>query len=220
MTKKRRSHPLPDAPAKEAEGPDATLHEAPVSEGPLSEDAPAASPAAGVQEVPTEATPAGDGVPLEIPREAIRRLEESYDELQDRHARLAAEFDNYKKRIARERLELSDRAQGAFAIKLLDVLDDLDRLMAGAEATEPTMPLHEALVMVDRKLRKELAAAGLERIDSDGAPFDPSIHEAVAAVAPPAPELDHHVAATFQAGYLFKGALIRPARVQVYTDQG
>ena len=105
----------------------------------------------------------------------------------------------------------------AFAIKLLDVLDDLDRLMAGAEATEPTMPLHEALVMVDRKLRKELAAAGLERIDSDGAQFDPSIHEAVAAVAPPAPELDHHVAATFQAGYLFKGALIRPARVQVYT---
>lgn len=225
MTKKRRSHPPHAAPAKEAEGPDVTLHGAPAVEEPLPEDSPSApAPSeAEAQETPEgEAAlgTSGDGVLVELPREAIRRLEESFDELQDRHARLAAEFDNYKKRVARERLELNDRAQGAFAIRLLEVLDDLDRLVAGAEATEPTMPLHEAVVMVDRKLRKELAAAGLERIESDGAVFDPSVHEAVAAVPAPAPELDQHVAATFQAGYRFKGSLIRPARVQVYTDQG
>jgi molecular chaperone GrpE len=142
------------------------------------------------------------------------------DELQDRHARLAAEFDNYRKRVNRERLELGDRAQGAFAIRLLDVLDDLDRILAGTGGTTPSPAVHEALVLVDRKFRKELETAGLERIDPVGERFDPSVHEAVAAMAPPTPEQDDHVAATFQAGYFFKGALIRPARVQVYSDQG
>jgi molecular chaperone GrpE len=142
------------------------------------------------------------------------------DELQDRHARLAAEFDNYRKRVNRERLELGDRAQGAFAIRLLDVLDDLDRILVGTGGSTPSPAVHEALVLVDRKFRKELEAAGLERIDPVGHRFDPSVHEAVAATAPPTPEQDDHVAATFQAGYFFKGALIRPARVQVYSDQG
>jgi molecular chaperone GrpE len=73
---------------------------------------------------------------------------------------------------------------------------------------------------VDRKLRKELEAAGLERIDPVNQPFDPGIHEAVSAVPPPRPDLDHVVSATFQVGYRFKGTLVRPARVQVYSTQG
>ncbi len=158
------------------------------------------------------------GVPLEIPEEAVRRLEEELAELKDRHARLAAEFDNYRKRINRERLELGNRAQGAFAIRLLEVLDDLDRILAGVEQTTPSPSLLEALVLVDRKLRKELEGAGLERIDPVGERFDPSRHEAVSAAAPPTPKQDQQVSATFQAGYLFKGSLIRPARVQVYSD--
>ena len=160
------------------------------------------------------------GVPLEIPGEAVKRLEGELDELQDQHARLVAEFDNYRKRVNRERVEWGNRAQGAFAIRLLDVLDDLDRILAGIDVATPSPALHEALVMVDRKLRKELETAGLERIDPEGALFDPSVHEAVAATAPPTPEQDDHVSATFQAGYRFKGSLIRPARVQVYSQQG
>jgi molecular chaperone GrpE len=73
---------------------------------------------------------------------------------------------------------------------------------------------------VDKKLRKELETAGLERIDPVGEPFDPTLHEAVSAVAPPTPEQDHIVSATFQTGYRYKGTLIRPARVQVYTEHG
>ena len=73
---------------------------------------------------------------------------------------------------------------------------------------------------MDRKLRKELEAAGLERIDPVGQPFDPSLHEAVSTIPPPTPDQDHVVSATFQTGYRYKGNLVRPARVQVYSDQG
>ncbi|HXW96272.1 MAG TPA: nucleotide exchange factor GrpE, partial [Gemmatimonadales bacterium] len=80
--------------------------------------------------------------------------------------------------------------------------------------------MHQALVMIDKKLRKELEAAGLERIDPTGQPFDPSIHEAVSVVPPGPGQADHTVSATFQAGYRFKGGLIRPARVQVFSSEG
>ena len=74
--------------------------------------------------------------------------------------------------------------------------------------------------VVEKKLLKELESAGLERIDPVGAPFDPTQHEAVAAAAPESDDQDHTVKATFQAGYRYKGAVIRPARVQVYSSHG
>ena len=147
------------------------------------------------------------------------KLESEVAELKDRHLRLAAEFDNYRKRINRERAELSDRAQASFVAKLLDVLDDMDRLVASDPAT-PLSSLREGLSAVDRKLSKELEDAGVERIDPVGAPFDPSEHEAVATVPAPDRSRDQQVSATFQPGYRFKGVLVRPARVQVYSDQG
>lgn len=223
MTKKRRRQQPQSAPAKGADTPEASLEEEPGAEAAV---APEDSVPASETEAPSAAPPPGEagegmaGVPVEIPREAVKRLEGELDELRDRHARLAAEFDNYRKRVNRERVEWGNRAQGAFAIRLLDVLDDLERILAGIEASTPSPALHEALVMVDRKLRKELETAGLERIDPEGELFDPSVHEAVAATAPPTPEQDAHISATFQAGYRFKGSLIRPARVQVYSQQG
>jgi molecular chaperone GrpE len=140
-------------------------------------------------------------------------------DLRDRHLRLVAEFDNYRKRVAREKSELSDRAQATLVGRLLDVLDDLDRIVASDPAT-PLPALREALTAVDRKLWKELEAAGVERIDPTGEPFDPASQEAVSIAAPPEPSKDHTVAATFQSGYRVKGVLVRPARVQVYSSQG
>jgi len=147
------------------------------------------------------------------------KLENEVAELKDRHLRLAAEFDNYRKRINRERSELSDRAQASFVAKLLDVLDDMDRLVASDPAT--SLPsLRAGLSAVDRKLWKELEDAGVERIDPVGTPFDPSQHEAVSTVPAPDRSRDQQVSATFQPGYRFKGVLVRPARVQVYSDPG
>src|ERR1041384_2203561 len=159
------------------------------------------------------------GVPAEPGGRAIRRLEEQLREAHDRHLRLAAEFDNFRKRVARERLGLFDRAQAALVMKLTDILDDVDRIVASDPGT-PAPNLLEAVLLVDKKLRKELEGAGLERVDPVGQPFDPALHEAVSVLPAPAPELDHTVAATFQVGYRFKGSLVRPARVQVYSAEG
>ena len=161
----------------------------------------------------------GGGLPAEPPAEAVRRLESQLEESRDRHLRLAAEFDNFRKRVARERAELSERAQAGLVMRLLEVLDDMDRLEAGSGAAS-VESVREAVGLVDRKLRKELEVAGLEPIDPVGQPFDPTLHEAVSTLPPPSPDRDHTVSATFQTGYRFKGTLIRPARVQVYSEQG
>jgi len=154
-----------------------------------------------------------------LPEEAVRRLEGERDQLQDRYARLAAEYDNFRKRVAREREELTARSQAALASRLLDVLDDMERLLAG-DRTAPSDALFQGMELVGKKLWKELELAGLERLDPAGQAFDPAVHEAVATTPAPTPEQDHTVCRTFQAGYRFKGALLRPARVQVYADPG
>jgi molecular chaperone GrpE len=146
------------------------------------------------------------------------RLEDDLAELRDRHLRLAAEYDNYRKRSSRERAELADRAQASFVAKLLDVLDDLDRLVASDPST-PLTTIREGLSAVDRKLWKELQDAGVERVDPVGTSFDPALHEAVSTVPAPEHSKDQVVSATFQPGYQFKGTLVRPARVQVYSEQ-
>jgi molecular chaperone GrpE len=160
------------------------------------------------------------GLPLEPPEQAIRRLEGELDEVRDRHIRLVAEFDNYRKRVVRERAELTERAQGALAARLLDVLDDLERLLGGDHAAGSSDSVVVGMELVARKLWKELEAAGLERVDPVGQVFNPAVHDAVAVLPPPDPAQDHQVSATFQPGYRFKGSLLRPARVQVYASQG
>lgn len=161
---------------------------------------------------------AGQNLPAEPPDQAMQRIERELSEARDRHLRLAAEFDNYKKRIARERTELFDRAQATFIGRLLEVLDDLDRLVAEDNQTSADS-FREAATLIDRKLRKELEAAGVERMDPVGQVFNPAVHEAVSTTPAPTPDQAHLVSATFQPGYLFKGALVRPARVQVYSEQ-
>ena len=183
----------------------------------MADDAPLVSDETTDPPAPAAATPAAAGVPMEPTEQAIGRLNAELADQRERYLRLAAEYDNFRKRNARERADLADKSQGAFAIRLLEVLDDLDRVVGVDLASDPKV-IHQALQLIDRKLRKELEGAGLERLDPVGHPFDPALHEAVHVLPPPDPALDHTVAATFQAGYRFKGALIRPARVQVYSS--
>lgn len=167
-----------------------------------------------------EVEAAEGSLPAEPPEEAIRRLEGQYDALQDRYTRLAAEYDNFRKRNLREREELTDRVQGALVGRLLDELDDMDRLLAADPAAVTAASLYEGMELLSKKLWKELEGLGMERLDPVGVPFDPVLHEAVATTPATSPEQDHTVCRTFQVGYRFKGALLRPARVQVYADPG
>lgn len=131
----------------------------------------------------------------------------------DRYLRLAAEFDNYRKRVERERADTFARAQADLAGKLLDPLDDLERV--AQYAPDADAPLLQGVQLVERKLRQVLQAAGLEPVAAEGARFDPNSMEAVAMVDTDSPAEDEIVSDVFQRGYFFKGTLIRPARVRV-----
>lgn len=155
-------------------------------------------------------------LPMETPESAIGRLETESAELRDRYLRLAAEYDNFRKRTARERSELGERAQGELLARLLDVVDDMDRLAAGGAQVQTVDQLHEAVILIEKKLWKELGAAGFESVDPTGAAFDPEQHEAISTVPAPDAARAHLVAQTFQVGYRLKGVLLRPARVLVY----
>ncbi|HEX5724606.1 MAG TPA: nucleotide exchange factor GrpE [Longimicrobiaceae bacterium] len=136
--------------------------------------------------------------------------------LRDRHLRLAAEFENYRKRVERERSEAWVRAQAELAGRLLEPLDDLQRIADFDPATTPSGALHEGAEMVERKFLRALEAAGLEAVDdAAGKPFDPTVHEALTTVPAASAEEDDTVAEVYQKGYRFKGVLLRPARVLV-----
>ncbi len=173
--------------------------------------------AADGAEVPAEAAPEG-ALPAEPVQSALERVTAERDELKDRHLRLAAEYDNFRKRSQRERAEWAERAQAELLGKLLEVLDDLDRLVENGGRSASVDDLHQAVTLVDRKLWKELEKFGLEVLEPQGIPFDPSVHEAISQIPSPTAEQAHQVATTFQAGYRYKGILLRPARVQVYGE--
>ncbi|HUK21466.1 MAG TPA: nucleotide exchange factor GrpE [Gemmatimonadales bacterium] len=169
---------------------------------------------------PIEGPPPGANALVEAPELAVPRLESQLAEVQDRYLRLAAEYDNFRKRTARERAESWQKAQVELLSRLVDGIDDLARFSDVAPEHIDSKALHEGIVLVERKLWKELQAAGLRRIDQKDVPFNPQVHEAVATTPAAAPNQDHTVAAVLQTGYMFGDILVRPARVQVRTWQG
>jgi molecular chaperone GrpE len=142
-------------------------------------------------------------------------LREELNAMRDRHLRTAAEFDNYRKRVERERADSYVRAQAQLAEKLLEALDDLQRIADFDPVTTTSTALHEGAEMVERKFLRALEAAGLEPVEAEGKPFDPTVHEAITTAPTDVEEEDDTVADVFQKGYRFKGVLLRPARVRV-----
>ena len=135
--------------------------------------------------------------------------------LRDRYIRLAAEYDNYRKRTERERAESWTKAQGQLVQQILDPLDDLQRVAHFSAETTSLQALLDGVQMVERKLLRTLEGAGLEVLDASGQPFDPAMHEAIVTGSADSQEDDDTVGQVFQKGYRFKGDLLRPARVQV-----
>ena len=160
------------------------------------------------------------GALIEPPEEAVVRLEGELAELKDKYLRLAAEYDNFKKRSVKERAETWQRAQADLVQRLVDALDDLARFAHVDPAQTDAKTIHDGVDMVERKMWKALEAAGVTRVDQVGVPFDPHVHEAVTTRPADHPAKDHTVGAVLQAGYRLGGALIRPARVVVLTWQG
>lgn len=138
----------------------------------------------------------------------------------DRYLRLAAEYDNYRKRSAKERQDAGARAQADLVREMVEALDDVARFAHIDPATTDASTVVQGVDMVEKKLLKALGAAGLEIINPVGDTFNPALHEAVATEPTSAQEDDHVVSRVYQPGYLFKSQLLRPARVVVKQWNG
>ena len=145
----------------------------------------------------------------------LDRLNAALSLERDKHLRLAAEFDNFRKRTIKERQEAGSKAQADLVQGLVEVLDDIMRFAHLDPATVDSATVVQGVAMVERKVMKTLAGHGLELVDPVGRPFDPAFHEAVGTEPAASEEEDHLVARVYQAGYVFRGQLLRPARVVV-----
>src|SRR5436309_9264701 len=182
--------------------------------------APAVDPGTGepVQNAaPSEGAAGTDAPPVPAPPAVEQSEVEAW---KDRHLRLAAEYDNFRKRTSKERADVWQRAQAELVSRLADALDDLSRFAHIDPAETDAKTLHEGVELVERKVWKELEGAGVTRIDQVGVPFDPNVHEAVTTQPAAKPEQDHTVGQVVQPGYKIRDTLLRPARVVVLTWQG
>lgn len=159
---------------------------------------------------------------LAIQLEAIAlerdRLSAENDELRDRLLRRQADFDNFRRRIEKERLELSEYAGMEAVRSLLPALDDFERaLKATPETSGPEAEWIKGVQMIYQRLSDSLKKLGLEPLESAGKLFDPNIHHAVETVPTDEAE-DQTVLDEFQKGYNFKGRLLREAMVRVAVN--
>lgn len=154
------------------------------------------------------------------PEAIIAQLQRDVEALRDRHLRTAAEYDNFRRRTAKERAQMWKRAQGEVVTLMLDALDDFGRVLEVDPESTSAEDVIKGVELVERKLLRELETAGLERVGEVGETFDPNHHEAIGSLPAASEEQDHTVGAVLQIGYKFGGALLRPARVQVLMWQG
>jgi molecular chaperone GrpE len=156
------------------------------------------------------------GAEGDAPADAQRQL----DEQRDKYLRLAAEYDNFRKRTVRERTEAASRGQAELIRHIMDALDDLARFAHVDPEAAEARTVVQGVEMVERKLLKALQNAGLTIVSPENSSFNPELHEAVATEPAASPEDDHVVSRVFQPGYVFNGQLLRPARVVVKQWNG
>jgi molecular chaperone GrpE len=144
----------------------------------------------------------------------IERLEAEVQEQKDKYLRLFAEFDNYKRRTAKERIELIQTAGKDMAIALLEVADDMDRAEKQLSQSEDIMQVKEGVQLVFNKLRSTLQQKGITAMESVNTDFDVEKHEAVTEI-PVGEEKAGKVVDELQKGYYMNGKLIRFAKVVV-----
>ncbi len=166
--------------------------------------------------VPVEAAqPAPSAIESpEALREALATKTQEAERLQDRLLRVQAEFENYKKRTTREKVEFLKFAHEGLILDFLPVLDNLERAISAARAEAGSTPLIEGLEMIGRLFRSVLEKAGVKAMETMGQPFDPAHHQAVAQVETSRGDANL-VVEEVQKGYLIEGRVLRPAMVKV-----
>ena len=148
-------------------------------------------------------------------QEKYDQMEKEHEELKDKYLRLFAEFDNYKKRTIKEKMELIHTAAENTMSSLLPVLDDFDRAKKSADDESSEENWTDGIKLVYNRLYQILKNSGLEPMVSDGEVFDPEMHDAITEIPAPTEELKGKIVDTIEKGYFLKDKLIRHAKVVV-----
>jgi len=146
---------------------------------------------------------------------AEEKLQAEVQQLNDKYLRLYAEFDNYKRRTQKERVELLQTAGKDVIVSLLPVLDDFDRALKAMETAADVAPVKEGILLVSHKLKNTLAQKGLKDVESINQPFNTDFHEAITNIPAPTEELKGKVIDEVEKGYTLNDNVIRFAKVVV-----
>ena len=147
--------------------------------------------------------------------EQVEKLQQELAEQKDKYIRLFAEFDNFKRRNAKERVELIQTAGKEVITSLLDVLDDSERAEKQIQTSEDLQQIKEGIQLVFNKLRSTLQARGLKAMESIHTDFDVEKHEAITEIPAPTEDLKGKVLDQVQKGYYLNDKIIRFAKVVV-----
>jgi molecular chaperone GrpE len=142
-------------------------------------------------------------------------LQAQVSEANDKYLRLYAEFDNFKRRTSKERIELLQTAGKEVIISLLPVLDDFERGLKSMEQATEVTPIKEGVALVHHKLKNTLSQMGLKEMDTQGQVFDADIHEAITNIPAPSDELKGKIVDQLEKGYYLNDKVIRFAKVVV-----
>ncbi len=145
----------------------------------------------------------------------IKDLTEKLAEMQDRYLRLSAEFDNYRKRTLREKIELSKYAGENLLTGFLPFIDDFERALKHMDTCEEDAPLKEGVILIYQKLTEFLKQNGLKEIESRDAPFNVDLHEAVGTVPAPETGKKGKIIEVILKGYYLQDKVIRHSKVLV-----
>lgn len=146
---------------------------------------------------------------------AEEKLQAEVQQLNDKYLRLYAEFDNYKRRTQKERVELLQTAGKDVIVSLLPVLDDFNRALKAMETATEVAPVKEGILLVSTKLKNTLAQKGLKDVESINQPFNTDFHEAITNIPAPSEDLKGKVIDEVEKGYTLNDNVIRFAKVVV-----
>jgi len=156
---------------------------------------------------------AQEAVEVEAPKEPT--FEDKFNELNDKYMRIHAEFDNYRKRTNKEKLDIIGSANASLLKDLLPVMDDFERAMANNENIEDVKSMKEGFSLIFNKFKMTLENKGVKPMIVDGEVFDADIHEAIANIPAPKKKLKGKVIEAVEKGYYLNDKVIRYAKVVV-----
>lgn len=153
--------------------------------------------------------------PDETSEDPLTKLQAEYDTLNNKYLRLYSEFENFRRRTAKERLETITKAGAEVIEEVLPIVDDFDRAIKSNENSEDPEALKEGFTLIHNKLMRILESQGLKPMDSMGKPFDTEYHEAITNIPAPEEDLKGKVVDVAEKGYFYHDKVLRYAKVVV-----